>query len=69
MPRNFNYSTAVTMLCKMLSGGERGGGGGGGGGGHDHLHSFDHVQLQVVKTAPDSQILNLLSVKIHHRPG
>ncbi len=44
----------------------------GGGGGrvvHDHLHSFDHVQLQVVKTASDSQILNLLSVKIHHRPG
>ncbi len=29
---------------------------------HDHLHCFEHVQLQVVKTAPDSQLLNLLSV-------
>ncbi len=29
---------------------------------HDHLHCFDRVKLQVVKTAPDSQILNLLSV-------
>ncbi len=29
---------------------------------HDHLHSFEHVELQVVKTAPDSQLLNLLSV-------
>ncbi len=29
---------------------------------HDHLHSFEHVKLQVVKTAPDSQLLNLLSV-------
>ncbi len=30
---------------------------------HDHLHSFDErVKLQVVKTAPDSQLLNLLSV-------
>ncbi len=41
--------------------------GGGGGGGcspevHDHLHSFERVKLQVVKTAPDSQLLNLLSV-------
>ncbi len=26
---------------------------------HDHLHCF---KLQVVKTAPDSQLLNLLSV-------
>ncbi len=29
---------------------------------HDHLHSFERVQLQVVKTAPDRQLLNLLSV-------
>ncbi len=29
---------------------------------HDHLHSFEHVKLQVVKTAPDSQLLNLLTV-------
>ncbi len=29
---------------------------------HDHLHCFECVQLQVVKTAPDSQLLNLLSV-------
>ncbi len=29
---------------------------------HDHLHSFERVELQVVKTAPDGQLLNLLSV-------
>ncbi len=29
---------------------------------HDHLHGFERVKLQVVKTAPDSQLLNLLSV-------
>ncbi len=29
---------------------------------HEHLHSFEHVKLQVVVTAPDSQLLNLLSV-------
>ncbi len=29
---------------------------------HDHLHCFERVQLQVVKTALDSQLLNLLSV-------
>ncbi len=29
---------------------------------HDHLHSFDRVKFQVVKTASDSQLLNLLSV-------
>ncbi len=29
---------------------------------HDHLHCFEHVELQVVKTTPDSQLLNLLSV-------
>ncbi len=30
---------------------------------HDHIHSFERVKLQVVKTAPDSQLLNLLSVR------
>ncbi len=29
---------------------------------HDHLHSFEHVMFQVVKTAPDRELLNLLSV-------
>ncbi len=28
----------------------------------DHLHCFEHVKLQVVKNAPDSQLLNFLSV-------
>ncbi len=42
----------------------RGGGKGGGGSPevHDHLHCFERVKLQVVKTAPESQILKLLSV-------
>ncbi len=42
------------------------GGSAGGGGGspevHDHLHCFERVKLQVVKTASDSQLFNLLSV-------
>ncbi len=29
---------------------------------HDHLHSFEHVKFQVVKTVPDIELLNLLSV-------
>ncbi len=29
---------------------------------HDHLHCLERVELQVVKTAPDSQLLNLMSV-------
>ncbi len=29
---------------------------------HDYLHSFERVKLQVVKPAPDSRLLNLLSV-------
>ncbi len=29
---------------------------------HDYLHYFERVKFQVVKTAPDSQLLNLLSV-------
>ncbi len=32
---------------------------------HDHLHSFERVKLQIVKTASDSQLLNLLSVSRH----
>ncbi len=56
-------STAVTVLFR---GGEQGGSPKI----HDHLHCFERVQLQVVKTAPDSQLLNLLSVSRHvNRPG
>ncbi len=29
---------------------------------HDYLHCFDPVELQVVVTTPESQLLNLLSV-------
>ncbi len=29
---------------------------------HYHLHCFERVELQVVKTVPDSQLFNLLSV-------
>ncbi len=29
---------------------------------HDHLHSLERVKLQVVKTALDSQLFNLLSL-------
>ncbi len=29
---------------------------------HDYLHIFERVEFQVVKIAPDSQLLNLLSV-------
>ncbi len=29
---------------------------------HDHLHCFERVELQVVETAPDSQLFNPLSV-------
>ncbi len=58
VPRNLNNSSAATVLFMMVSGGSAGGflqv--------HYHLHSFERVQLQVVVTAPDSQLLNLLSV-------
>ncbi len=60
-PRNLNDSTAVTVLFMMVSGGRAGG--------FllksSHLHSFERVKLQVVKTAPDRQLLNLLSVSRH----
>ncbi len=59
MPRNLNDSTAVTVLFMMMSGGESRGFSSEV---HDHLHSFERVKLQVVKTAPDSQLPNLLSV-------
>ncbi len=58
MPRNLNDSTVVTVLFMMMSGVEC----------REvppevyHLHCFERVKLQVVKTAPDSQLLNLLSV-------
>ncbi len=59
-PRNLNDSTAVTVLFMIVSGGRAGRGVSPEV--HGHLHSFEHVKLQVVKTAPDSQLLNLLSV-------
>ncbi len=59
-PRNLNDSTAVTVLFIMVSGGRAGGGGVPEV--HDHLHCFEHVELQVDKTAPDNRLLNLLSV-------
>ncbi len=40
-------------------------GGGGGGGSPEvlyRIHCFERVKLQVVKTAPDSKLLNLLPV-------
>ncbi len=58
LPRNLNDSTAVPVPFMMVSGGEWGVSPEV----HDHLHCFEHVKLQVVKTAQDSQLLNLLSV-------
>ncbi len=49
---------AVTVLFMMVSGGEWGVSPEV----HCHLHCFEPVELQVVKTAPDSQLVNLLSV-------
>ncbi len=34
---------------------------------HDQLHCFERVQLQVVKTAPDSQLLKVGYVLLHTR--
>ncbi len=56
VPSNLNDSTAVTMLFMMLSGGRAGGVSPEV---HDHLHCFERVKLQVVKTAPDSQLLRM----------
>ncbi len=55
---NLNDSTAVTVLFMMVKWGESMGFSPEV---HDPLHCFEHVQLQVVKTAPDSQLHNLLS--------
>ncbi len=69
MPRNQNDSTAVTVLFMMVCGGRVGGKvcvcvwGGGYPEVLDHLRYFERVKLQVVKTAPTSQLLNLLSVR------
>ncbi len=46
----------------MASGGEREGGGGDSPEVHDQPHCFERVKLQVIKIAPDSQLLYLLSV-------
>ncbi len=54
MQRNLNDSTAVTVLFMVSGGGSLEV--------HGHLHCFEHVKLQVVKTVPDSQLINLLSV-------
>ncbi len=58
VPRNLNDFTAATVLSMMVSGGSAGG---------FLLKSTIistvlSVELQVVKTAPVSQLLNLLSV-------
>ncbi len=62
VPRNLNDFIAVTLLFMMVTGGRARGGGGVSPEVHDYLHCFERVKLQVVKTAPDSQLLNLLSV-------
>ncbi len=59
VPRNLNDSTAVTVLFMIVSGGSAGGVSPEV---HYHLYNFERVQLQVIVTAPDSQLLNLLSV-------
>ncbi len=59
MPRNLNDSTAVTVLFMMVSGGRAGG---------FLLKStiistvLNVLSSRLFKTAPDSQLLNLLSV-------
>ncbi len=58
MPMNLSDSTVIIELFMMVSGGRAGVSPEV----YNHLHSFERVKLQVVKTAPDSQLLNLLSV-------
>ncbi len=53
--RNLNDSTVVLFM--MVRGGQ-----GVSPEVRDHLHGFERVELQVVKTAPDNQLLNVLSV-------
>jgi len=55
VPRNLNDSTAASVLSMMKSGNNAGVFL------HDHFHCFECVQLQVVITAPDGQLFNLLS--------
>ncbi len=43
--RNLNDTTVVTVLSMMVSGGSAGGGGSEV---HNHLHSFEHVEIQVI---------------------
>ncbi len=57
--RNLNDSTVVTVHVHDC---EWGGEQGVSPEVHDHLHCFERVELQVVKTTPDRQLLNLLSV-------
>ncbi len=45
VPRNLNDSTAVTVLFMMVSGESAGGVSPEV---HDHLHSFERVELQVI---------------------
>ncbi len=59
VPRNLNDSTVVTVLFMMVS---EGSAEGGPPEVYYRLHSFERFELQVVVTAPDSQLLNLLSV-------
>ncbi len=59
VPRNLNDSTAVTVLfikgeCRESEGVSPEV--------HHNLHCCERAKLQVVKTAPDSQLLKLLSV-------
>ncbi len=78
VPSNLNDSTAVTVLFMMVSGGSAGGGGfilkptiistvlsvlSSRGLIYKMLHGNQHDELQVVKTAPDSQLLNLMCVR------
>ena len=57
VPRNLNCSSVATVLFIMLSWGSAGG---------FLLKSFEHVQLQVIVTAPDSQLFKLvLETNVH----
>ncbi len=57
-PRNLNDSTVISAVHD----GEWGESRGVSPEVHDHLHCFECVELQVITTAPDSQLLNLLFV-------
>ncbi len=53
VPKNLNDSTVVTVLSMMESEGSEGRASPEV---HGHLHCFERVELQIVKTAPDSQL-------------